>query len=443
MSGIIEFLFGGKPSTNLPARVLEKIERQQMQSEILIGWMQLLLVCAWSVLFALAPQPAEGHPFQPVPWALGAYILFTVIRLGMAYRSVMPSWILFVSVIVDITILMVLIWSFHIQYMQPAPFYLKAPTLLYVFIFISLRALRFDPIYVLVAGITAAAAWSYMLFYALSDPFADTVITRDYVEYVTSDKILIGGEVDKILSILMVTFVLFIALVRARRTMTTAIADHSAVSELSRFVSPEIASRITRADKVLQPGDAEVKVATVMFTDIEGFSTISEKVEPEELVALLNDYFTAVAEVIDDFGGTIVQFEGDAMLVAYNTVTEDGEHAASALQTALGIQELMASRRFGARQLQIRTRCGINTGLMTAGAVGSPERLLFTVHGDEVNIAARLEQLNKDYGTYIMLTGPTMEAAGQGLEFDFTLVDKVVVRGRTRPTEVYTVARAD
>ncbi|MEQ9200534.1 MAG: adenylate/guanylate cyclase domain-containing protein, partial [Rhodospirillales bacterium] len=167
MSGIIEFLFGGKPSTNLPARVLEKIERQQMQSEILIGWMQLLLVCAWSVLFALAPQPAEGHPFQPVPWALGAYILFTVIRLGMAYRSVMPSWILFVSVIVDITILMVLIWSFHIQYMQPASFYLKAPTLMYVFIFIALRALRFEPGYIVLAGVTAAAGWIALMLYVV------------------------------------------------------------------------------------------------------------------------------------------------------------------------------------------------------------------------------------------------------------------------------------
>ena len=442
MKGVADFFFGVKPSTHLPERVRVRIERQQMQSEILIGWMQLLLVIAWSVLFAIAPQPAEGREFQPVPYALGAYLVFTVARLGMAYRQWLPRWFLFVSVIVDITILMLLIWSFHLQYMQPAPFYLKAPTLLYVFIFIALRALRFEPVFVLTAGVAAALAWGFMMFYALSGPVTvEDVVTRDYVAYITSDKILIGGEVDKILSILLVTFVLFLALVRARRMMTAAIADNAAATELSRFVSHEIADRITRSEKALQPGDSEVKVATVMFTDIQGFSTISEAVPPEELFVFLNDYFTAMAAVIDRQGGTIIQFEGDAMLIGFNTVTEDPDHAVSALETALAIQEVSESRLFGNQQMAARTRCGINTGSMTVGAVGSPERLLFTVHGDEVNVAARLEQLNKEYGTYVMLTRQTMEAAGEDRGFTFGRLGEVTVRGRSQPTEIYTASR--
>lgn len=442
MTQLLDFLFGARPDRNLPERVRLRIESQQMQSEILIGWVQLVLVTSWFVLFLIAPQPAEGREFQPVPFALGAYVLFTIVRLFMAYRQWLPRWFLFMSVVVDVAILMVLIWSFHIQYMQPAPFYLKAPTLLYVFIFIALRALRFEPVFVLVAGLTAAAGWGYMLFYALAAPEVfDNYVTRDYVAYVTSDKILIGGEIDKILSILLVTVVLTIALVRARRMMTTAIAENAAATELSRFVSPEIANRITHAEQALQPGDSEVKEATVMFTDIEGFSTISEQVKPEELVGLLNDYFTAVAEVIDRYGGTIVQFEGDAMLIAYNTVTEDPIHAASAVKTALGIVDLMQIRRFGNQQIPIRTRCGINTGVMTSGAVGSPERLLFTVHGDEVNIAARLEQLNKQYGTYIMMTRRTREAAPLDDDYRYEKLDEVTVRGRSQPTEVFTVVR--
>jgi adenylate cyclase len=442
VKGVADFLFGVKPSAHLPERVRRRIDRQQMQSEILIGWMQLLLVIAWSVLFALAPQPAEGRDFQPVPYALAAYLVFTVARLGMAYRQWLPRWFLFMSVIVDIGILMLLIWSFHLQYMQPAPFYLKAPTLLYVFIFIALRALRFEPVFVLTAGVAAALAWGYMMFYALNGPYAvEDVVTRDYVAYITSEKILIGGEIDKILSILLVTFVLFIALVRARRMMTSAIADNAAATELSRFVSHEIADRITSSEQALQPGDSEVKVATVMFTDIQGFSTISEAVPPEELFVFLNDYFTAMAEVIDGRGGTIIQFEGDAMLIGFNTVTEDAEHAVSAVETALAIQQVTESRTFGNQQMKAPTRCGINTGRMTVGAVGSPDRLLFTVHGDEVNIAARLEQLNKQYGTYIMLTRQTLDAAGGDVAYDFDKLGEVTVRGRTQPTEIFTVKR--
>ena len=124
------------------------------------------------------------------------------------------------------------------------------------------------------------------------------------------------------------------------------------------------------------------------------------------------------------------------MLIAYNTVTEDPNHAASAVKTALGIVDLMQIRRFGNQQIPIRTRCGINTGVMTSGAVGSPERLLFTVHGDEVNIAARLEQLNKPLGTSVLVSrevidlAPTMRAQARDL-------GEVQLKGREELQQVF------
>ncbi|MCG8510614.1 MAG: adenylate/guanylate cyclase domain-containing protein, partial [Rhodospirillales bacterium] len=330
-----------------------------------------------------------------------------------------------------------LIWSFHLQYEQPATFYLKAPTLLYVFIFIGLRALRFDPKYVVAAGLTAAAGWLFLVWYAV---FGERRIldltTRDYVLYMTSNKVLIGAEIDKILSILLVTAVLAIALIRAQRMLENAVADSTAAQDLSRFVSPEIADRITTAAEAMQPGGGDVNEATVLFSDIEGFSTISEKLSPAELVGLLNDYFAAVSGVIDAHGGVITQFEGDAMLVTFNTARADPDHAANAVRTAQGIQKVIAETRFK-EGIQLKTRCGINTGEIVSGAVGTAERLLFTVHGDEVNIAARLEQLNKDYGTYILATEQTMAAAGDG--FDFRLMGEVTVRGREQPTCVFSI----
>jgi adenylate cyclase len=342
------------------------------------------------------------------------------------------------SVIVDIALLLLLIWSFHIQYKQPAAFYLKAPTLLYVFIFIALRALRFEAKYVLVAGFAAAFGWAFLLWYAIAGEMNPlNMVTRDYVLYITSNRILVGAEIDKIVSIVLVTLVLAIAVTRAQRTLYRSVLEGTAARDLSKFVSPEIANRIVSADKAIQAGDGELRTATVMFTDIEGFSSLSEKMSPQELAMTLNEYFGALCEVVERNNGVVTMFQGDAMLIAYNTVTPDPNHAVSALRTALDIQDAVNGRTFGNGGVRLKTRCGINTGEIVTGAVGAKDRLVFTVHGDEVNVAARLEQLNKQYGTYVLCSGRTKAEAG-GL-FRYQRIGEVTVRGRAAPTEVYAV----
>ncbi|MEQ8667100.1 MAG: adenylate/guanylate cyclase domain-containing protein [Rhodospirillales bacterium] len=433
-----QFLFGPAPEQNLPERIRQSIAEQQRQSEILVGWIQLSLVLTMATLYSLSPKTTAPDAIMVVPFALGIYFAITVARLIASYVSSLPHWALTVSTVVDIALLMVLIWSFHIQYEQPASFYLKAPTMLYAFIFIALRALRFDARYVLLAGASAIGGWLVLMVYVLYAVPDDPMITRDYVEYLTSNSILIGAEVDKLISIGLVTLVLAVAIFRAERMLRRATLDAVAAQDLSRFVSREVADRITHADETIRPGDGESKVATVMFTDIEGFSTISEKLTSAELVRTLNDYFGAIYEAIRPYGGVIAQYQGDAMLITFNTVTANEDHAANAVRTALVIQDLMASRTFG-DGIAMKTRCGINTGEMTVGAVGAEERLIFTVHGDEVNIAARLEQICKQYETHIMVTASTRDAAGD--EFDYERMGEVVVRGRTRPTDIYTVRR--
>ncbi len=430
------FVFGPGSEGQFPERIQATIAEQQNKSEILVGWIQLMLVLTFGLLYVLSPKTSAPDAFQSVPWALGLYFLFTVARLAASYRGTMPPWLLMISIIMDMGLLMVLIWSFHIQYMQPASFYLKAPTMLYVFIFIALRALRFDSRYVLMAGAAAAAGWLALVFYVIySDP-QDPMITRNYVEYLTSNSILIGAEVDKLLSITLVTLVLAVAIYRGERMMRQAAITQSAAQDLSRFVPQEIADHITQSERSMQPGDGESKVATVLFTDIEGFSTFSEKMTPQELVATLNEYFGAVYDVVHANGGVIYQYQGDAMLITFNTVSPDDHHAASAVQTAIDIRTLTQERAFG-RGVFLKTRCGVNTGEITVGAVGASQQLIFTVHGDEVNIAARLEQLNKEYGSYVLISRATRDQVKD--LFSCEHVGDVVVRGRSALTEVYTV----
>lgn len=431
---ILAFVLGEGPKGSPPERVRWLIAEQQVKSELLIGWVQFALVLFFVVLYSVSPKTSAGTQFLPVPWVLGAFLAFTLLRLLCAHRRWLNAPLLVLGVCVDMALLMGLIWSFHLQYEQPAPFYLKVPTLLYVFIFIALRALRFEPLYVIAAGLAGAAGWLALLAYAATS--GDMVVTRDYVRYMTSNTVLVGAEIDKVIAILMVTGVLALALARSRRILYRAVLDSVLAKDLSRFVAPEVADRISTSDRELQPGDGEVRTSSVLFTDIEGFSTISEKLSPERLVALLNEYFETTSAAIDRYGGVITQFQGDAMLVTFNTVKSDPDHAANAVRTALAIQEATRARPFGEGVL-MRTRCGLNTGEIVTGAVGARDRLLYTVHGDEVNIAARLEQLNKKYGTYVLATENTVAAAGGG--FAFERVDEVTLRGRAAPTVIYTL----
>ena len=373
----------------------------------------------------------------PEPWVLTGYVLFTLIKLSLAYRRRLPNWLLYLSVVMDMALLLGLIWTFHLKYDQPASFYLKVPTLLYVFIFIALRALRFEVRYVLIAGGVAALGWLLMVLYVVSIDPADPMITRSYVEYMTSNSVLLGAEFDKVISILMVTAILAVAIARARRLLVESVVESSAARELSKFVPDEVARQAKAGEERMQAGQGEVREATILFTDIEGFTTISEAMTPTELIATLNDYFAVVSKPINEHGGVINQFQGDAILATFNLPETLPDHAAHAVRAALAMQEALKSTRFG-DGIVLRSRIGINSGEIVGGLVGSGDRLGYTVHGDDVNLAARLEQLNKDYETRIIVSQRTYELADPA-QFNFRQLGSTTVRGRQAPVVIYTL----
>ncbi len=422
----------------LPPRVRESIRRQQESSEMLIGWVQLGVVLTFATLYTIAPKTftAEAE-FAPVPWALSIYFVFTVLRLVLAHRGRLPNWMLYLSVVVDMLLLMALIWSFHLQYKQPASFYLKAPTLLYVFIFIALRGLRFQARFVIIAGVAAAIGWLLMVTYAITVDPANSMITRNYVKYMTSNSVLLGAEFDKIISILLVTAILAVAITRARRLLIQSIVDSSTAQDLSRFVPTEVVRRVRSSELGVEAGEGEVDLATIFFTDIENFTTISESLEPKQLIKTLNEYFTAVVEPIERYGGTVTQFQGDAILASFNLPEPHPEHAANAIRAAIEIQAVLKNRTFG-DGITLKSRIGINSGTVVGGLVGTGKRLGYTIHGDDVNLAARLEQLNKEYATHIIVSETTARLAGWE-RFSFRRLGEVQVRGRSRPTTIYTV----
>lgn len=431
--------FRRQSRTELPTRVAKRIEAQESASEILVGWIQLAVVVGFGVVYLIAPKTFdEDAPFRPVPWVLSAYLVFTLLRLFLAHRNRLAEWMRYASIVVDMALLVALIWSFHLQYRQPPSFYLKAPTLLYVFIFIALRALNFDVRKVLTAGVLALCGWVFLVGYVIFVDPNQTMITRDYVRYMTSNSVLIGAEVDKAIAMLVVTSILGLAIFRNHRLLTFAVTESHSSRELARFVPAEVAALIKTSEDGVRVGSAELIEASVLFLDIAGFTALSERMAPERLVQTLNAFYAAVAEPIARHDGVINQFQGDTVLATFNAPRANPDHAANAVRAAIDIQAMLATRTFG-NGLSIQARIGINTGTVIHGMIGTPDRLGYTVIGDEVNVASRLEALNKEYTTPILVTEQTRLKAGED-RFAFTLVDEVQLRGRTTNTRIYSVA---
>ena len=214
--------------TALPARLQRAIREQQADAEILIAWVQLAIVLLFAVVYAAAPKAfPEMIRFEPVPWVVGAYLAITLAQLGLAYLRRLAGILLGGFVVANVALLLILIWSFHISYMQPPSFSLKAPTLFSVFIFIALRALRLDVGYVLLAGFVAALGWTALVVDALAESLPGA-ITHNFIAYITSDRILVGAEIEKIIAILTVTVILAVAIAHARRLLIRSVSDRSA-----------------------------------------------------------------------------------------------------------------------------------------------------------------------------------------------------------------------
>ncbi|MEO1018119.1 MAG: adenylate/guanylate cyclase domain-containing protein [Pseudomonadota bacterium] len=405
----------GPPSpASVPERIRNSLQKEQESCEILITLVQFVAIATFAVLYALTPKafPADV-PFEPVPMALGAYAIFTTIRLIMALNRVLPFWFLVLSVIVDITVLLVTIWSFHLQYEAPAAIYLKAPTLMYVFILIALRTLSFEPWLVIIGGVTAALGWTVLLGYAVF--FDDrNMITRNFADYVTSHMVLLGAEFDKVVSILMVTVILAIALVRSRKSLVRAVTEQQAAQDLSRFFAPEVAAGIRATEHELKPGMADSRHAAIMFVDLRGFTNLSNTVSPRDVMEVLSDYQERIVMAVREHGGSIDKFMGDGILVSFGATSPSDSFAADglrAVEAVVAAGNIWREERRRAGRPEAAVACAMTTGTVMFGTVGDQQRLEYTVLGEPVNLAAKLEKHCKVEDVQALVPLGTMQAA--------------------------------
>ncbi len=207
----------------------------------------------------------------------------------------------------------------------------------------------------------------------------------------------------------------------------------------SHYVPGKVVNELLRNPDMLRLGGEE-RVMTVIFSDVAGFTAISEKLSPTELVAFLNEYLTAMTDIILSYDGIIDKYEGDAIMAEFGAPLPDPDHARKACLAALEMQKTLAGMRDKWKaegKPELRARVGVNSGPMVIGNMGSREIFDYTVMGDNVNLSSRLEGANKIYGTYIMCSEATRKLAGEGLIT--RELDLIRVKGKTEGVRIHEV----
>ena len=208
-------------------------------------------------------------------------------------------------------------------------------------------------------------------------------------------------------------------------------------SAFSQYLAPAVVDQLVEDPKLLNLG-GEDKVLTAFFSDVAGFSTIAEQLTAGQLVDLLNEYLTEMTDIVMEYEGTVDKFEGDAIIAFFGAPIEFKDHATRTCYAALDMQNRLAQlrevwKKEGRHELFMRI--GINTGEVTVGNMGSESRFDYTMIGDPVNVAARLEGANKQYQTHTMLSEFTYELAKNDIEA--RELDSIRVVGKQEPIKIY------
>jgi class 3 adenylate cyclase len=317
---------------------------------------------------------------------------------------------------------------------------------LYYFVIVALSMLTLSPALVLwtgacaVVGLAGATTWiasgmnRVVGFGDLPrgpspDQFLAVALNPDFLA--------VSVRVSDGLVIALSTAIAALAVHRARNVVRA----HAAVEErqrrvqqlLGRYVPPQVAQQLVESGQ-LAP---QIRDATILFADIEGFTRLAERLSAAQVIGLLDGFFGAAAAVVEARGGIVLNHVGDALIAAFNAPLPVKDHAERAVDTARALQALVSSRDFGGHRL--RLRIGVATGPVAAGTVGGPTSQTYTVYGDTVNVAQRLERLNKELDTDCLICGDTFDAARSSCT-DALAVGATQVRGREGAVNVFAIS---
>jgi class 3 adenylate cyclase len=315
----------------------------------------------------------------------------------------------------------------------------------YYFVVVAVSALTLSPALVLwtglcsVSGLAAATAlviagmervvgFESMPVAPSREAFLSVFLDPDFVS--------LAGQTSEGVKVLLVTGIVALAVHRARavvRAHAVVEMKRSHIQQLfGRYVPAQVAEQLVSSGQ-LSP---QTREASLIFADIEGFTRLSETLAPAQVINLLNSFFGAATDVVDQHGGVVVNYVGDALIAAFNAPLPVHSYAVHAVDAARALLSLVTKREFEGHRL--RLRIGISTGSVAAGTVGGAERQSYTLYGDTVNVAQRLERMNKELGTTCLICGVTYAQAQSSIP-GAVAIGALKVAGRDHPVEVFSL----
>lgn len=379
-------------------------------------------------------------------------VLSVFAALGLAHYSLIGTrfdqrWLKYVFVTLDIAIVSVLIATqplFPSAPDLPGVMTFRGPVFPFYFIILGIAAFSFSPGLVLWSGIAGALGW-FGAFLHAAGGIDGSLNWRAIPPRPTAEEVMaivlhpnfggISARIQEAIALIVVAFLIAVVMWRARDTLKRQLEaerDRTTISGIfGRFVPQAVVNAMIAGRGTLAPIERE---ATVLFADIAGFTEMTERAGPVRTVEILNAYFDEVTRIIGAHNGIVTQFQGDAVLATFNVPIEDMGHAENAFKAAREILACVAGREFAGERIKVRI--GINTGSLVAGNVGGGGRQSYTVHGDAVNLAARLEALNKEHGTSLLLSASTAKALPQA---KLIAVGDIAVRGLTERVTVFSI----
>lgn len=327
----------------------------------------------------------------------------------------------------------------------PPQMTLRFHNVLYFFVLLAGAALSYSPGLVLWHGIAAAAMWSVGVHHIWSRP--ETITEGGLLDpsgFLSPYFVNISAWQNEVVLMLIVAMVLAAAVWRSRRLVLRQVASEHARSNLARYFSPNLVDQLAQADRPFD--DPRSQDAAVLFVDIVNFTATAEGMAPERVIALLRSFHRRMCRVVFAHGGTIDKYIGDAVMATFGTPQPGPSDATNALHCAHGMLREVArwnEKRAARDAAPIKIGIGIHHGLVVAGNIGDERRLEFTVIGDVVNVASRLERLTREHDAPIVVSGDFIEAVQREGDLTRELLaafspdERSELRGRRSPVSIW------
>ncbi|MDX1575075.1 MAG: adenylate/guanylate cyclase domain-containing protein [Kiloniellales bacterium] len=372
--------------------------------------------------------------------------------LGLIHYPLIGSrydrpWLKYAFITLDIAILSLLMATQPIFDTVDVPQAMSFRNTVFPFYFVILgvAAFSFSPGLVLWSGVMVAIGWLGAFAWAIHDmpvrydwsDIGTTPTTEHFLSiFLSPDFIGTGSRIQEAVAYLVVAVLIAAVMWRARRTVRRQLEldeeQRTLTDVFGRYVPKAVADDLISDRGLLEPVEG---TATVLFVDVAGFTKMTEASGPRRVVGVLNAFFERATETINGYDGVVTQFIGDAIMATFNLPAEDPDHAAKAVSAALDIVDLVARESFDGERLSVRA--GVATGPVIAGSVGGGGRQSYSLYGDTVNLAARLEALNKEYGTQVLIDAATVAHLD---DFPVQEIGRVPVRGFSEPAAVFAPA---